>query len=177
MITLFCCKNQNSDKTVGLNNSAARAKVMPRSMSDCHVSLKFFWHQLLAHPKFSLRLLLPVTKSFSDNAIALYSSCVCTCSSLAAVLPEKSGRLSHPNLKLRGSIPSIPRLRRLCTHTQFNVEVSDAGFASDHRLVTAKLGLRPPAQPAIPCSAELPTSTSRSASLQFDVRRSTLCQR
>ena len=23
MITLFCCKNQNSDKTVGLNNLAA----------------------------------------------------------------------------------------------------------------------------------------------------------
>jgi len=32
MITLFCYKNQNSDKTVGLNNSAAQTKVMPRSM-------------------------------------------------------------------------------------------------------------------------------------------------
>ena len=32
MIKLFCCKNQNSDKTVGLNNLAAPAKVMPRSM-------------------------------------------------------------------------------------------------------------------------------------------------
>ena len=29
---IFLSKNQNSDKTVGLNNSAARAKVMPRSM-------------------------------------------------------------------------------------------------------------------------------------------------
>ena len=30
MTTFFCQKNQNSDKTVGLNNSAARAKVMQR---------------------------------------------------------------------------------------------------------------------------------------------------
>jgi len=31
-----------------------------------------------------------------------------------------------------------------------NVQVSDAGLASDHRLVTAKLGLHPPAHSAIP---------------------------
>ena len=34
--------------------------------------------------------------------------------------------------------------------TLLNVEFSDAGLASDHHLVTAKLWLRPPAQPTIP---------------------------
>jgi len=121
MITLFCCKNQNSDKTVRLNNSTARAKVMPRSIQrlivfrkvDTRWQFKVFWHQLLAHPKISLRLLLPVTKSFTDNAIALYSSCVC--SSIAAMLrifftqfSWKVRGIIPPEFKTGGSIPPIP---------------------------------------------------------------------
>jgi len=126
MITLFCSKNQNSDETVGLNNSAARVKVMPRSMQRLIVfrkvhtrwQFKVFWYQLQAHPKISLRLLLPVTKSLTDNAIALYSSCVC--SSIAAMLRNFSWSFAWkvrgiipPKFKTGGSIPLSSRLRRL----------------------------------------------------------------
>jgi len=48
----------------------------------------------------SLRLLLPVTKSFANNEIALYSSCVC--SSLAAMLRNFFTQFC---LKVRGIIP------------------------------------------------------------------------
>ena len=92
----------------GLNNSAARAKVTPRSMQrllvfrkvDTRWQFKVFWYQLLAYPKISLRLLLLVTKSFRDNAIALYASCVC--SLLAAMLRNFSRRFAW---KVRGIIP------------------------------------------------------------------------
>jgi len=117
----FLLQNQNSDKTVGLNNSAAQVKVMPRSMQrllvfrkvDTRWEFKVFWYQLLVHPKISLRLLQPVTKSFTDNAIALYSSCVC--SSIAAMLrifslsfAWKVRGIIPPEFKTGGSIPLSP---------------------------------------------------------------------
>ena len=60
------------------------------------------------------------------------------------------------------------------TLTLFNAEVSDAGLASGHRLVTAKIGLRPPAQPRPSCEVPPHRQHQRIDEFQSALRRSSL---